>query len=155
MLHRRCRLWMNCVIIIPAKLCNQRQFFSHDIELNNKGILHLHLHLSSSNYRGFDEDVPMFKCSTVRIRTVTVFVVTVLVVGDAVSPGPPRWVDSRLRGGCGQLHGGWRRGCVPRQDPHEGVRTHDEAFLRSEIVILFRDAFSCWLIASYLVVFFR
>ena len=35
----------NCVIIIPAKLCNQRQFFSHNVELNNKGILHLHLHL--------------------------------------------------------------------------------------------------------------
>ena len=37
MLHRRCRLWMNClkncVIIIPAKLCNQRQFFSHDVEV--------------------------------------------------------------------------------------------------------------------------
>ena len=46
MLHRRCRLWMdclkNCVIIIPAKLCNQRQCFSHDVELNNEGILHLH-----------------------------------------------------------------------------------------------------------------
>ena len=33
----------SCVIIIPAKLCNQRQFFSHDVELNNKGILDLHL----------------------------------------------------------------------------------------------------------------
>ena len=32
----------NCVIIIPAKLCNQRNFFSHDVELNNKGILQLH-----------------------------------------------------------------------------------------------------------------
>ena len=46
MLHRRCRLWMdcleNCVIVILAKLCNQRQFFSHDVELNNKDILHLH-----------------------------------------------------------------------------------------------------------------
>ena len=44
MLHRRCRLWMdclkNCVIIIPAKLCNQRKNFSHDVELNIKGILH-------------------------------------------------------------------------------------------------------------------
>ena len=44
MLHRRCRLWMdcliNCVIIIPAKLCNQRKKLSHDVELNNKGILH-------------------------------------------------------------------------------------------------------------------
>ena len=30
----------NCVIIIPAKLCNQRQFFAHDVELNNKGVLH-------------------------------------------------------------------------------------------------------------------
>ena len=30
----------NCVIIIAAKLCNQRQFFSHDVELNNYGILH-------------------------------------------------------------------------------------------------------------------
>ena len=28
------------------KLCNQRQFLSHDVELNNKGILHLHLHLN-------------------------------------------------------------------------------------------------------------
>ena len=51
MLHRRCRLWMdclkNCVIIIPAKLYNQRTNFSHAVELNNKGILHLiflHLH---------------------------------------------------------------------------------------------------------------
>ena len=35
----------NCVIIIPAKICNQRQFFSHDLELNNKGILHFTLHL--------------------------------------------------------------------------------------------------------------
>ena len=31
----------NCVIITPAKLCNQRKNFSHDVELNNKGILHL------------------------------------------------------------------------------------------------------------------
>ena len=30
----------NCVIIIPAKLCSQRNFLSHDVELNNKGILH-------------------------------------------------------------------------------------------------------------------
>ena len=36
MLHRGCRLWTNCVIIIPAKLCNQRQFFSHNVQLNNK-----------------------------------------------------------------------------------------------------------------------
>ena len=36
---------MNCVIIIPAKLCNQRQFFSHDAELNNKDLLHYILHL--------------------------------------------------------------------------------------------------------------
>ena len=33
-----------CVITIPAKLCNQRQLFSHDVELNNKGNLHLPLH---------------------------------------------------------------------------------------------------------------
>ena len=49
-LHRRCRLWMdcltNCVIIIPAKLCNQGKHFFQDIELNNKGILHLHLLLT-------------------------------------------------------------------------------------------------------------
>ena len=28
----------NCVIIIPAKLCNQIKLFSHDVELNNIGI---------------------------------------------------------------------------------------------------------------------
>ena len=33
-------LLKNCVIIIPAKLCNQRKIFSHDVELNNKGILY-------------------------------------------------------------------------------------------------------------------
>ena len=31
----------NCVIIIPAKLCNQRKKFSHDVEVYNKVILHL------------------------------------------------------------------------------------------------------------------
>ena len=25
---------------VPAKLCNQRKLFSHDVEMNNKGILH-------------------------------------------------------------------------------------------------------------------
>ena len=35
------------VIIIPAKLCNQRKNFSHDVELNNKGILHLHFTFTS------------------------------------------------------------------------------------------------------------
>ena len=54
MLHRRCRLWMNCVIVIPAKLCNQRQFFSHDVELNNKGILHVHVQASKRYQRRFE-----------------------------------------------------------------------------------------------------
>ena len=42
----------NCVIIIPAKLCNfnQRQFLSHDVDLNNKGILHYMLWVDV-NYR--------------------------------------------------------------------------------------------------------
>ena len=49
MLHGRCRFqdfygWIVLRIIIiyyvPAKLCNQRNIFSHDVELNNKGILH-------------------------------------------------------------------------------------------------------------------
>ena len=38
----------NCVAIIiyyvPAKLCDQRIIFSHDVEMNNKGILHYILH---------------------------------------------------------------------------------------------------------------
>ena len=28
---------------VPAKLCNKRKIFSHVVEMNNKGILHLHL----------------------------------------------------------------------------------------------------------------
>ena len=53
-LHRRCRFqdlygWIVLRIIIiyhvPAKLCKQRDIFSHDVEMNNKGILHLDLHL--------------------------------------------------------------------------------------------------------------
>ena len=43
-------LWMdclkNCVIIIPAKLCNQRKIFSHDVELNNKGILQIYIYIT-------------------------------------------------------------------------------------------------------------
>ena len=27
------------ILCLPAKLCNQRKCFSHDVEMNNKGIL--------------------------------------------------------------------------------------------------------------------
>ena len=49
-LHRRCRFQdcymdgLSCLIIsmyyVPAKLYNQRKEISHDVEMNNKGILH-------------------------------------------------------------------------------------------------------------------
>ena len=34
-----------------SKLCNQRQFFSHDVELNNKGILHFTFTYLVGSYR--------------------------------------------------------------------------------------------------------
>ena len=42
----------NCVIIIPAKLCNQRKNFSHDVELDNNGILHFtfYIYITEATY---------------------------------------------------------------------------------------------------------
>ena len=46
----------NCVIIIPAKLCNQRNVLSHDVQLNNIGILHLHL-IQEQSYSNEDNQL--------------------------------------------------------------------------------------------------
>ena len=64
MLNRRCRLWMNCVIIILAKLCNQRQFFYHDVELNNQDLFHFTFTSSMMGYN----DLPRY--STVDQRPI-------------------------------------------------------------------------------------
>ena len=54
------------VLIIMSKLCNQRQFFSHDVELNNKGILHLHhyirmkINLNAGRYKYWSRGVESF-----------------------------------------------------------------------------------------------
>ena len=44
----------NCVIIITAKLCIQRLFFSHDVELNNKGIFHFTFLVKRSRTQAFN-----------------------------------------------------------------------------------------------------
>ena len=72
MLHRRCRFqdfygWIVLIIIItyyvPAKLCNQRKTFSHDVEINNKGILHFYI--CDAPVRGANPDRPRDKQNTV------------------------------------------------------------------------------------------
>ena len=43
----------NNVYYVPAKLCCQRNKLSHNVEMNNKGILHLHC---LSNYSSINND---------------------------------------------------------------------------------------------------
>ena len=46
--HTQNLYYIDIDIMNRQLLCNQRNFFSHDAEMNNKGILHLHLTISKA-----------------------------------------------------------------------------------------------------------